>query len=110
MSIENDFIKYHQANPQIYRAFLYFADQVQQKGYKKIGAKMLAERIRWETMINTGNKYKVQNSYTAFYARLLMVKVPSMRNLFRLKRINIDGQSDLYDIRTWNSSYWSQFK
>lgn len=37
---------------------------------KKVGAKAVAERVRWETEIENNGEFKVNNNYVAYMARL----------------------------------------
>ena len=44
------------------------------KVHKRLSAKMIIEYIRMEYMITTGDKYKINNSYTSYYVRLFPCK------------------------------------
>jgi len=65
---------------------------------------MLTERIRWQTMVQSTGAYKVQNSYRAFYARLLMWKFPIYAGRFKVKHIDVDLEDGSLD-----PIYWGQF-
>jgi hypothetical protein len=80
------FIDYHLANPEIYQAFKTFAQELIQAGNNKIGSKMITERIRWESKISKVGKYKVNNNYTADFARLFEIEFPEHEGIFE-KRI-----------------------
>lgn len=107
----DSFLQHHIDNPKIYIAFRNYAKMAQQAGRKKIGLNSLVERVRWDTMLSDASQqYKISDAYTAYYARMLMWLNPGMRQLFRLKRINLDGlNTDLRDVRTWDQNYWNQF-
>jgi len=51
--------------------------------------KMLFEVIRWQHYMTTNDpssEYKLNNNYTAFYARLLMKHTPELDGVFELRR------------------------
>lgn len=68
------FIEWFNENQEAWRAFKLFATQALSKG-KKIGAKAVAERCRWETEIVQCNDYRVNNNYVAYMARLYNANV-----------------------------------
>lgn len=78
-----DFLRYHKENPEVYKLFARFTYQVIDKGRKRFGAKMIMERIRWYTNIETkGEVYKVSNNYTAFYSRLFEKRNKKYKGFF----------------------------
>lgn len=80
------FEEYHQENPFIYEEFKRFSLQLVNNGHTKIGAKQVAERIRWESMTQKKGKFKFNNNYTADYARKFESDFPQYNGLFE-KRI-----------------------
>lgn len=75
-----------QANPHFYRRFEEFAEALAAAGHRNISAKLIFERIRWESMISTsGEPWKLNNNYTPIYARRFMHEHPEHRGLFRLR-------------------------
>lgn len=64
------FKKYHEENPQIYEGFKRIAYQLIRRGYRRLSSKFIVEIVRYETMISGNDKFKINNSYTADYARL----------------------------------------
>jgi len=108
------FFKFHYANPHMWLAYCHYAKEAYDAARihgldPRFSTKLLNERIRWEAMLKGDKDHITTNSLTAYYARLLMWKYPEYRNSFTLKRIDIDGQSDLHDVTTWNKFYWSRF-
>lgn len=83
------FLDFHVLHPQVYRLFEKFALQLIERGHKKLGAKMIMERIRWE--ITTGSKdndgFKINNNYTAYYSRLFIKNNPQYRDYFEFREI-----------------------
>ena len=66
------FEKYHKENPNIYKAFVRYALQAKQKGFKNYSAKSLFEIIRWHTPIKADGVFKINNNYAPDYARKMM--------------------------------------
>lgn len=83
------FKQYHERNPQIYEEFKRFAFLLINRGHKKIGSKQVFERIRWESMIERIDRYKVNNNYTADYAYKFESDFPYLEGIFyhRARRI-----------------------
>ena len=70
------FKKFHAENPQVYQYFLEFARLAVARRVR-FGARMIWERIRWYTLIETTDaKYKLNDHNTPYYARLAMLEFP----------------------------------
>jgi hypothetical protein len=80
------FKKYHEENPQVYVQFKRIAFQLINRGYVRLGAKQIFEVIRYHTMIETNDKYRVNNNFTSDYARLFESDHPIYAGYF-LKRL-----------------------
>ena len=63
------FEQYQQRNPRIYKEFVHYAFELINAGQTRIGSKGIFERIRWEAKIKREGEFKVNNNYTADYAR-----------------------------------------
>jgi hypothetical protein len=85
--IKEDFIKYDNENPQVWEKFKYFTLQAIRSGRNNMGSKAIMERIRWYTMVETSSKdvFKINNNYSAFYARKFMKKHPRFDGFFRTR-------------------------
>jgi hypothetical protein len=89
------FLEFDEANPQVWIAFKRFTFQAINTGRKRFGAKMVVERIRWDTLLTTTDeRYKISNDYTAFYARKFVSEFPQYKGLFVTKPSMADR---LYD-------------
>jgi hypothetical protein len=71
--IDEAFWKFRKDNPQIYQLLVRFARQAKQAGRTRFGMKMLFERVRWYTVVETNDPtgLKINNNYTSRFARLL---------------------------------------
>lgn len=95
-TIKDQFIDFHTANPDVYQLFERFTNEALDAGLTKIGAKFVWERIRWEILIGTTRagfcvatrrNLKLNNNFTAWYARLYMAKNPSRIGCFERREL-----------------------
>ncbi len=81
------FMIYHKANPQVFRLFKRFSNELKSSGRDYYGAKSIAERIRWHTGVETkGEEFKLGNNHISCYSRLLMIEDPSFIGFFRTRK------------------------
>lgn len=67
---------YDKENPQIWRAFLRLATEASKAGMRHWSAKGIFEVIRYQTTVGGVGDYKLNNNYTADYARKLLRLYP----------------------------------
>lgn len=86
------FEEFHRANPDVYRTLVRLAfEWVNRTGRRRLGIKTLYERARWDIALATGDPdFKLNNNYTAFYARLIMAQEPQLADLFDLRHSQAD--------------------
>lgn len=80
-------IDYDRENPLVWGYFVSFTNEMISHGHKRIGSKMIFERIRWETKLK-GSPFKVNNNYTPYYARKFEREYPQHKGIFS-KRVAI---------------------
>ncbi|MEK9724416.1 MAG: hypothetical protein VW405_13170 [Rhodospirillaceae bacterium] len=84
--LELRFEAFHEANPNVYRLFERFTKEAIAAGRVRIGAKAIFERMRWYFAFETtGDTFKLNNSFTSFYARLFMADHPEHADLFETR-------------------------
>ena len=81
------FQAYDKRNPQVYQRFKQLALVLQAKGRKRVGAKLIMERIRWDTVVSGDDSFKINNNYTSRYVRKLIEEMPVMRDLFATREL-----------------------
>lgn len=87
-SIQARFERFHSENPRVFGLFVQFAEQAKAAGRAKIGAKAIAERIRWEVAIATrGDGFKLNNVLVSRYARLIAKERPDLASLFEIRTL-----------------------
>lgn len=86
-SVSEQFERFHAENPGVYTTLVRLAREwIGHTGRHKLGIKTLYERARWEIALATSDPdYKLNNNYTAYYARLLMRENPDLAGLFDLR-------------------------
>ena len=85
---KKDFDQFDRDNPQIYKYFVSFSKTaaVNNSNYSARG---IFHRIRWETSVNTQDQdFKLNDIWTAYYARKFMKDYPEYEGFFRLRKEN----------------------
>lgn len=84
--IEAAFKKFHKENPNVLDELAELARKLQLRGHKRYGIKGLFEVLRYRRNLKTvGDEFKLNNNYTALYAREIMWKFPSLDGFFELR-------------------------
>ena len=83
-TLQDRFNAFHLANPKVYLELRRLARILVAKGHKKIGIQMLFEQMRWQWYERTTDLsgFKMNNSYAAYYSRLLMEQEPELAGVF----------------------------
>jgi hypothetical protein len=83
-----EFDVWHKDNPMIWAYFQRFSLEAVAKNCKKISHWLIINRIRWEVyVLTTGEDFKIDNNFIAFYARLWIEKYPQHKDLFNIKHM-----------------------
>jgi len=105
---------FHNDNPQVFWAFYKYAREAAEVK-KSFGARMVWERIRWHSTIETDSKdgFKLNNNHICYYARFLAVVDPARFDGFFTTREGSQTGPDeeLQMLRDWQNKQllpWSQ--
>lgn len=79
-------LAYHAEHPEVFELFERFALQIAAAGRRHYGAKSVFERIRWHAAISGGEDFKLNNNFTALYARWFHEQHPELAGFFRTRR------------------------
>jgi hypothetical protein len=90
-----DFERYDRSNPHIWKAFVKYAKQAKDKGFKNYSANGIFEIIRWHTNLEGNDNYKVSNNYRPDYARKMMREFPEFEGFFRVKQLKAPRTQEL---------------
>jgi len=86
-TIQERFEAFHDANPHIYRMLRALALGWVYAGRTHGSMKMFWETLRFQsgTVNSLGEPYKLNNDFTALYARLLMEREPALAGFFEIR-------------------------
>lgn len=80
--------KFHKDHPEVWKQFARLTFDRIALGHKNYSADAIFHRIRWEMTLPTyekGKEFKLNDHYTAFYARAFMKKYPEHDGFFKLR-------------------------
>lgn len=88
--------EFHRANPQVFDLFRRFALEARREHRGQFGARLIGERIRWYTQVETqsADGFKLNDHYWPYYARLLMAIHPEEFAKFFELRGGLDVNED----------------
>lgn len=87
-TIQERFERFHDANPWVYDALVLLARELKRRGRSRFGIKLLFERIRYESMLQThGDEFKLNNNYHSRYARLIAEQEEDLADVFQLREL-----------------------
>ena len=93
--IRKQWRRFHEENPEVYTLFKKFSFELISVGFQNYSSKSVFERIRWHTDVQTRNtKFKLNNNYTAYYARLFNVDHPQHNTFFRTRQTSRQEMED----------------
>lgn len=98
--IDEAFERFDRENRDVWQYFEHFAMLLIRSGRQRCSAKLLVERVRWETMISGGEPYKINNNFTSRYARKFARLYPEHRSFFRTRELTSEHKG----ARGWNQN------
>lgn len=85
--IQIAFENFHHANPSVWQFFKSYTFDVVNSGRKHYSADAICHRIRWYKSIEEGDgEFKINNNFTAYYARMFDEEFPKHKGFFRNRR------------------------
>lgn len=88
-SISQGFKDFHAAHPEVYVELVKLATKAKLRGRRKWGVKALFEVLRWQRefsdLPSDAEDFKLNNNYTALYARLIMENETFLANYFETR-------------------------
>lgn len=91
MSIAEAFREFDDANPQVYDELVRLARLwKERRGTAHLGIKTIYEVCRWNLALSTaGDPFKLNNNYTALYARKIMKHEEDLAEMFFTRKLNV---------------------
>ena len=97
--------KFHRENPKVWLLFVKFARAALAAKRARFGARMIGERIRWYTTVETNDPdFKVNDHHWPYYARLLMLTDSDFAGFFELRTKRTDATDE--DILAAHDQAW----
>ena len=95
-NIQLNFERFHQQNHHVLRYVVRIAQELKKRGFTRAGMKLIFERLRWLYAWQTrGDDYKLNNNYTAYYARVVMLICPDLDGFFKVRKQRTLYEPDL---------------
>jgi len=88
-TIKDAFIKFHLDNPTVYELYKAQVFRAIRLKKKKISSKQILGYLRWETFLYSRDDmgFRINDAFTAWYARLFRKHYPQYREIFEFRRI-----------------------
>lgn len=96
--IERDFWAFHYTNPHVYDMLEHLACELKRGGVNRWGIKALWEVCRYQLSLRTSSSastFRLNNNYTAYYARLLMERCAELQGFFQTRSHRGDHHYEL---------------
>lgn len=91
ISIREAFLAFHKENPNLFKEFEKQAFRAINAGRKKISSKAIINYIRWNHFIETTDTmFRVNDAFTALYARLFISLHPEHEDKFELRKLRTE--------------------
>jgi hypothetical protein len=85
-SADRKFEQFHAENPHVLDELVRLAREAITSGRSRLGIKAIWEVCRWNLNLSTtGRPFKLDNSMTAAYARMIMEQHPDLRGVFETR-------------------------
>lgn len=82
------FYAFTEANPHVYRRIVQLARKAKMRGLDHYSLDGIFHVMRWEIAIRTkgDDQFRLNNSYTAMYARMVMEREPDLAGFFETRK------------------------
>lgn len=91
--IEAAFWRFHREHPEVYVELVRIARRLREQGWERFGIKTVYEVCRYRAMVGdlSRKRPKLNNNYTAYYARLIAEQEPDLADVFQTRRLGVPG-------------------
>lgn len=84
--------RWDEENPQFWPMFVEASIALANAGRRRIGAKLVFEHLRYSSLLQTkGDVFRVNNNYSAIYARRFMLEYPEHGELFETRATDLNS-------------------
>lgn len=88
-TVQTRFETFHLRHPEVLTQLLAMARDLERRGHRRIGMKMLFEVLRWQHMTDrdAAEEFRLNNSYASRYVRLLCEVDPGLGARFEQREL-----------------------
>ena len=90
-TLADRFEAFHRLNPHVFAAIERQALRLAAQGEKRIGVKAITEDLRRGRIATVGDDWRLNNSWPAFYARLLVKRHPALESVIEMRQSVADA-------------------
>ena len=87
-NISEQFRKYHEEHPEVYRILVSLAREAKRSGIHKYSISAIFEVARWKFRISKTGDFKLSNNYRSRYARLIMDQEDDLADFFTTRELS----------------------
>lgn len=89
--IEAAFLRFHAEHPEVYAELVRVARRLRAQGWDRFGVKTIWEVVRYRGMVGDlrSGRPKLNNNFTAYYARLIMEREPDLADVFKTRALAV---------------------
>ena len=94
-TLDERFARFHAGHPEVYRKLVALARRMKARGFETYSIKTLAEVVRWHSDAHgtDAEGFRINNSYTSRYARLIMDENPDLDGFFVTRELQGGGEA-----------------
>lgn len=97
-TIREGFKEFMENNPEVGKAFEEQTLRAIAKGRKKLSAKLLVNWIRWNKYIDSGEAFKINDAYQAYFARWFVAKYPEHKGVFNMRKLRNEEEAPYMNV------------
>lgn len=94
MTAEERFARFHELNPHVLQLLVRRAERKKRAGRRRVSMKKLFEDLRDEWFETRGEPFKLNNTFTQFYARLIRERRPDLGELFEFRATKAERRAE----------------
>jgi len=87
---------FHAKKPEVYTLLVALARNIRRRWpNRKVGIELLINRVRWDFSFdysNSGEDFKINQNFAAYYARLIIKQEPDLQDMFELRQLGTEGR------------------
>ena len=101
LTIAQQVLEFHRLHPEVYDAMCSVVDDLYERGFRHYSVQGVWELLRFNLAIQPSEKdapelveYKLNNNYSAYYARQYASRNPERKDFFAFRRLGAKGKGE----------------